>query len=269
MLRGRRARDAKTPVDLLSICLACGGQGLVHATSSSSSCERQTSCLASCSSGAARRRVCGSENVSGCGSQGCTAGSCRILRASKSDPKLDLKTFVLEHFVLPRAEESTPPLGLSLVEHIEWLWPRLTREAKTSFPVTRCCTAEAVRRAGRPLPGAVLLGFVLHDAGAGEVGAARAVRRCSTTLRTRSNATGTSRTAAARISSSRSQPPFFASMVELAAELEGDSGVRALPAAAAPRARVLDGGRGRAASRQRTAAGGAPGGWHAAQSLLG
>src|SRR6185312_15224593 len=47
---------------------------------------------------------------------------------------IDQKTFVLERFSLPYAEESIPPTGLELIPHIEWLWPRLTREAKNIAP---------------------------------------------------------------------------------------------------------------------------------------
>lgn len=53
---------------------------------------------------------------------------------AKRDPKLDLKAFVLERFTLTVPKETPPPRGLPLVEHIEWLWLRLTREAETVAP---------------------------------------------------------------------------------------------------------------------------------------
>ncbi|MGN6668968.1 MAG: alpha,alpha-trehalase TreA [Trinickia sp.] len=46
---------------------------------------------------------------------------------SKSQPNFDLKQFVLAHFTLPSEPVITPPSGQTLRQHIDWLWPRLTR----------------------------------------------------------------------------------------------------------------------------------------------
>ena len=46
---------------------------------------------------------------------------------SKGLPHFDLKQFVLAHFTLPSEPVITPPSGQTLREHIDWLWPKLTR----------------------------------------------------------------------------------------------------------------------------------------------
>ncbi|HTH73267.1 MAG TPA: alpha,alpha-trehalase TreA [Trinickia sp.] len=46
---------------------------------------------------------------------------------SKNQPNFDLKGFVLAHFTLPSEPVITPPSGQTLREHIDWLWPKLTR----------------------------------------------------------------------------------------------------------------------------------------------
>jgi alpha,alpha-trehalase len=46
---------------------------------------------------------------------------------SKNQPHFDLKQFVLAHFTLPSEPVITPPSGQTLREHIDWLWPKLTR----------------------------------------------------------------------------------------------------------------------------------------------
>ena len=46
---------------------------------------------------------------------------------SKGQSNFDLKQFVLAHFTLPSEPVITPPSGQTLREHIDWLWPKLTR----------------------------------------------------------------------------------------------------------------------------------------------
>ncbi|MGG1948683.1 alpha,alpha-trehalase TreA [Trinickia sp. NRRL B-1857] len=46
---------------------------------------------------------------------------------SKGQPNFDLKQFVLANFTLPSEPVITPPSGQTLREHIDWLWPKLTR----------------------------------------------------------------------------------------------------------------------------------------------
>jgi alpha,alpha-trehalase len=48
---------------------------------------------------------------------------------AKGQPGFGLKRFVTEQFTLPAPPPAiTPPENLGLREHIDWLWPRLTRE---------------------------------------------------------------------------------------------------------------------------------------------
>lgn len=46
---------------------------------------------------------------------------------AKGQPHFDLKQFVLAHFTLPSEPVITPPSGQTLRQHIDWLWPKLTR----------------------------------------------------------------------------------------------------------------------------------------------
>ena len=45
----------------------------------------------------------------------------------KGQPNFDLQRFVLANFTLPSEPVITPPSGQTLREHIDWLWPKLTR----------------------------------------------------------------------------------------------------------------------------------------------
>lgn len=44
-----------------------------------------------------------------------------------SAPGFDLKAFVAQYFTPPTDQSITPPPGQSLRDHIDWLWPKLTR----------------------------------------------------------------------------------------------------------------------------------------------
>nr|WP_281273172.1 alpha,alpha-trehalase TreA [Trinickia fusca] len=50
----------------------------------------------------------------------------------KNLPDFDLKAFVLANFTLPSEPVITPPSGQTLREHIDWLWPKLTRTTTTA-----------------------------------------------------------------------------------------------------------------------------------------
>jgi alpha,alpha-trehalase len=54
----------------------------------------------------------------------------RAYAESKGQPDFDLGRFVADHFELPTARSITPPEDQSLRAHIDWLWPRLTRETQ-------------------------------------------------------------------------------------------------------------------------------------------
>ncbi|HVW50063.1 MAG TPA: alpha,alpha-trehalase TreA [Trinickia sp.] len=51
----------------------------------------------------------------------------QIYEQQKAQPNFDLKRFVLANFTLPSEPVITPPSGQTLREHIDWLWPKLTR----------------------------------------------------------------------------------------------------------------------------------------------
>jgi hypothetical protein len=57
----------------------------------------------------------------------------RGLRGADEDG-FDLRAFVEAHFALPDESGITPPENQSLREHIEWLWPALTRSTTTYLP---------------------------------------------------------------------------------------------------------------------------------------
>lgn len=51
----------------------------------------------------------------------------QMYEQQKAQPNFDLKRFVLANFTLPSEPVITPPSGQTLREHIDWLWPKLTR----------------------------------------------------------------------------------------------------------------------------------------------
>ena len=53
-------------------------------------------------------------------------------RARRDEPDFSLAGFVADHFTLPAATAVDPPAGQGLREHIEWLWPALTRNTPTA-----------------------------------------------------------------------------------------------------------------------------------------
>ncbi|MGH8778328.1 alpha,alpha-trehalase TreA [Paraburkholderia sp.] len=53
--------------------------------------------------------------------------------ASKNQPNFSLLAFVNQYFTPPPDQSVTPPAGQTLREHIDWLWPALTRTT-TSAP---------------------------------------------------------------------------------------------------------------------------------------
>ncbi|CAN7675549.1 alpha,alpha-trehalase TreA [Trinickia sp. LjRoot230] len=57
----------------------------------------------------------------------------QLYAQQKNQPNFNLKSFVLANFTLPSEPPITPPSGQTLREHINWLWPKLTR-TNTSAP---------------------------------------------------------------------------------------------------------------------------------------
>ena len=58
----------------------------------------------------------------------------QLYAQQKNQPNFDLKTFVLANFRLPTEPPITPPSGQTLREHINWLWPKLTRTTTSAPP---------------------------------------------------------------------------------------------------------------------------------------
>lgn len=58
----------------------------------------------------------------------------QLYEQQKKQPNFNLKNFVLANFAMPTDGAVTPPTGQTLREHINWLWPKLTR-TMTSAPV--------------------------------------------------------------------------------------------------------------------------------------
>lgn len=58
----------------------------------------------------------------------------QLYAQQKNQPNFDLKSFVLANFTLPTEPPITPPSGQSLREHINWLWPKLTRTTTSAPP---------------------------------------------------------------------------------------------------------------------------------------
>ena len=142
----------------------------------------------------------------------------------QSDPQLDLRAFVLERFTLTAAEEALPPRGLTLTEHIEWLWPRLTREVKV-VP-----EGHSLLALPHPyvVPGGRYQELYYWDSYFTMLGLAKSGQRervlsmlddFAYEIDRYGHIPNGSRT----YQLSRSQPPFFACMVQLAAELEGEA----------------------------------------------
>lgn len=57
----------------------------------------------------------------------------QLYQQQKSQPGFSLKAFVDQYFTAPPQGGVTPPANLTLRQHIDWLWPQLTRTA-TSVP---------------------------------------------------------------------------------------------------------------------------------------
>ncbi len=85
-------------------------------------------------------------------------------RMQQNQSGFDLRHFVNVNFTLPKeGEKYVPPEGQSLREHIDGLWPVLTRSTenteKSDLSVT---AAETLCRAGRTFSRGILLGQLLH-----------------------------------------------------------------------------------------------------------
>ena len=151
----------------------------------------------------------------------------RQYAAQKDQPGFSLAAFVNANFHAPVDTSITPPPGQSLREHISWLWPALTRTTTTVPPYSSLLPLPKpyVVPGGRFREGYywdsyfTMLGLQasghedlvddMLDNFAYEIDAYGHVPNGNRTYYL-----------------SRSQPPFFALMVELAAKVEGDAPYR-------------------------------------------
>ena len=141
----------------------------------------------------------------------------------KGLPNFNLKAFVLANFTLPSEPVITPPPGQTLREHVDWLWPKLTRSTPTA-PANSSLI---------PLPKPyVVPGGRFREAyywdtyftmlGLQESGHEDLVDDMLDNFASEIDRFGHIPNGNRTYYLSRSQPPFFAQMVSLAAKVEGD-----------------------------------------------
>jgi alpha,alpha-trehalase len=142
--------------------------------------------------------------------------------AHKNDPGFSLKDFVGANFTPPSEPVITPPAGQSLRDHINWLWPALTRTTTSAPPYSSLIPVPKpyVVPGGRFREGYywdtyfTMLG--LQESG-NENLVDDMLDNFAFMIDTYGHIPNGNRT----YYLSRSQPPFFSYMVELAANLEG------------------------------------------------
>ncbi|WP_175716153.1 alpha,alpha-trehalase TreA [Burkholderia anthina] len=147
----------------------------------------------------------------------------QLYAQQKSQPGFSLKTFVDQHFTPPPAGGVTPPANQTLREHIDWLWPQLTRTSVTVPPYSSLIPMPKpyVVPGGRFREGYywdtyfTMLG--LQVSGREDL-VDDMLDNFAHLIDTVGHIPNGNRTYYA----SRSQPPFFAYMVTLAAQAEGD-----------------------------------------------
>jgi alpha,alpha-trehalase len=143
-------------------------------------------------------------------------------REQNNEPGFDLRAFVQAHFSLPSETSVTPPENQSLRDHINWLWPELTRST-TSAPAWG-----SLIRLPQPyvVPGGRFREVYYWDSYFTMLGLAAAgeddlvldmLANFADEIDRFGHIPNSNRT----YHLSRSQPPFFSHMVELAARLEG------------------------------------------------
>jgi alpha,alpha-trehalase len=144
--------------------------------------------------------------------------------AASNQPDFDLRAFVEEHFSLPVDQSVTPPENPSLREHIDGLWPALTRTT-TSAPAW-----SSLIPLPRPyvVPGGRFREVYYWDSyftmlGLAEAGLGGAVSDMLDNFAYEIDRFGHIPNGNRTYYLSRSQPPFFSHMVELAARLSGSS----------------------------------------------
>ncbi|HEF4726220.1 alpha,alpha-trehalase TreA [Burkholderia multivorans] len=147
----------------------------------------------------------------------------QLYQQQKSQAGFSLKAFVEQHFTPPAQGGVTPPPNQTLREHIDWLWPQLTRTTTTAPPYSSLIPMPKpyVVPGGRFREGYywdtyfTMLG--LQVSGREDL-VDDMLDNFAHLIDTAWHIPNGNRTYYA----SRSQPPFFAYMVTLAAQAEGD-----------------------------------------------
>lgn len=148
----------------------------------------------------------------------------QLYQQQKSQPGFSLKAFVDQYFTAPPQGGVTPPANLTLRQHIDWLWPQLTRTATSVPPYSSLVPMPKpyVVPGGRFREGYywdtyfTMLG--LQVSGREDL-VDDMLDNFAYLIDTVGHIPNGNRTYYA----SRSQPPFFAYMVTLAARAEGDT----------------------------------------------
>ncbi|HDR9148189.1 alpha,alpha-trehalase TreA [Burkholderia vietnamiensis] len=148
----------------------------------------------------------------------------QLYQQQKSQPGFSLKEFVDQYFTAPPQGGVTPPANLTLRQHIDWLWPQLTRTATSVPPYSSLVPMPKpyVVPGGRFREGYywdtyfTMLG--LQVSGREDL-VDDMLDNFAYLIDTVGHIPNGNRTYYA----SRSQPPFFAYMVTLAARAEGDT----------------------------------------------
>ncbi len=143
----------------------------------------------------------------------------------KNQPNFDLQRFVLANFTLPSEPVITPPSGQTLREHIDWLWPKLTRTT-TAADVP---ASSSLIPLPKPyvVPGGRFREGYYWDSyftmlGLQESGHEDLVDDMLDDFAYEIDRFGHIPNGNRTYYLSRSQPPFFGLMVQLAAKVEGD-----------------------------------------------
>jgi alpha,alpha-trehalase len=148
-------------------------------------------------------------------------------RAERSEPGFSLKSFVDAHFAPPADTPVHPPADQGLREHVAWLWPALTRSTADAPP------GGSLLPLPRPyvVPGGRFREGYYWDSwftmlGLQEDGREDLVDDMIENFASEIDRFGHVPNGNRSYYLSRSQPPFFALMVELAAAREGDAVLR-------------------------------------------
>ncbi|MCL4627236.1 alpha,alpha-trehalase TreA [Burkholderia multivorans] len=147
----------------------------------------------------------------------------QLYQQQKSQAGFSLKAFVEQHFTPPAQGGVTPPPNQTLREHIDWLWPQLTRTTTTAPPYSSLIPMPKpyVVPGGRFREGYywdtyfTMLGLQV-------LGREDLVDDMLDNFAHLIDTVGHIPNGNRTYYASRSQPPFFAYMVTLAAQAEGD-----------------------------------------------